>query len=140
MAGDTGPRRIIIGITLIILVGLAFMISRTYNEGGAYYQTVNEVRQSQTDTDQDQVRVAGWVVEDSLDYEEDGSELSFRLEDPGGDEQLPVIYSGTRPDEIYEQPQVVIEGIYDGDKFQADTIMFQCPSRYEEELEEERNQ
>ncbi|SDM35287.1 cytochrome c maturation protein CcmE [Halarsenatibacter silvermanii] len=138
MAGDSGPRRIIIGTTLIILVGLAFMISRTYDEGGAYYQTVNEVRQSQTG--QDQVRVAGWVVEDSLDYDEDGSELFFRLEDPGGDEQLPVNYSGTKPDEIYEQPQVVIEGTYDGDKFQADTIMFQCPSQYEEELEEERNQ
>ncbi len=136
MPEDTGPRRIIIGVTLLIVVLLAFALARNLGDRGVYYLRVAEVLEGEEAAGQP-TRVAGLINEESIDYREEEELLSFTVRDPGGENHLPVEYSGEMPEAITEQEQVVLEGSMEEEAFQAARLMFQCPSQYEEELENE---
>jgi cytochrome c-type biogenesis protein CcmE len=77
------------------------------------------------------VRVAGFVVGESIVWEPRDLHLAFELTDESG--QLSVVYKGARPDMFRDEAEVVVEGKMGPDGvFEARTMMLKCPSKYEE--------
>lgn len=127
--------RIIIGIALI--VGLASYLAFTgFEEGRAYYLTCDEVAADRANLVDTNIRLAGNVVEGSI--ERDGDILLFDLEYEGV--TYPVRYVGLDPvpDTFKDGVEAVVdgrlnaEGLFVGEKIQA-----KCASKYEADYSEE---
>ncbi len=136
MAVDSGPRRILMGISLLILVLLGFAVAQNYESEPVYYITVSEALQRE-EASEDITRVAGFVNAESITWISAEERLEFEIFDPGRENSLPVIYSGDKPENIDQQEEVVVEGYIQNGTFQAQRILFQCPSEYREELDEQ---
>ncbi len=72
-----------------------------------------------------------------VSYEHDGSDLEFEIADrEGGDESLPVRYSGIVPDPFRDGREVIVtgrlseEGVFVAEK---DSLITKCPSKFSEE-------
>ena len=48
-----------------------------------------------------------------------------------------VVFNGPKPDQMREGAEAILEGKYDGEVFQAQSLLLKCPSRYEEGTVEE---
>jgi len=103
---------------------------------GAYYMTVSELQGRGASIVGERVRVSGTVVEGSEDWRPQEVTLRFTIADENG-AQLPIVFSGPRPDNFQRAASAIVEGelLPDG-SFQAETLLLKCPSRYEEEPEE----
>ena len=72
-----------------------------------------------------------------VSYEHNGSDLEFEIADrEGGDESLPVRYSGIVPDPFRDGREVIVtgrlseEGVFVAEK---DSLITKCPSKFSEE-------
>jgi len=72
-------------------------------------------------------------------FERDGSELNFEITDrEGGEETLPVSYTGVVPDPFRDGREVIVtgkltsEGVFVAEK---DSLITKCPSKFAEEAE-----
>ena len=52
-------------------------------------------------------------------------------------ERMPVVFNGPKPDQMREGAEAILEGKYNGEEFQAQSLLLKCPSRYEEGTIEE---
>jgi cytochrome c-type biogenesis protein CcmE len=122
------------GLVLIALV-ITLMVQATVSTA-AYYMTVSELHDRGAGLIGERVRVSGIVVDDSEDWRPQEVTLRFRIADENGS-QLPIVFSGPRPDNFQRAASAIVEGelLPDG-SFQAETLLLKCPSRYEEEPEE----
>jgi cytochrome c-type biogenesis protein CcmE len=76
------------------------------------------------------VRVGGDVVPGSIIHGGPGEPIHFRITD--GTSELEVVYSGVLPDIFTDGRHVIVEGLYRaGQPVQADSVLTQCPSRFE---------
>jgi cytochrome c-type biogenesis protein CcmE len=118
---------IIGGVVVAVTVGyLVFVAARG---AIAYYVTVAELRESGLSGRN--VRVAGNIVEGSIVWDPRGMRLAFDLVDGSG--QMPVVYSGPRPDMFRDGAELVVEGRLSAEGiFEAHTLLLKCPSKYEE--------
>ena len=125
---------IIAGLLLVGLV-IALMVQATMSTG-AYYMTVGELNHKGASIIGERVRVSGTVVDGSEDWRPEEITLRFSIADEKG-AQLPIVFSGPRPDNFQRAASAIVEGelLPDG-SFQAETLLLKCPSRYEEEPEE----
>jgi cytochrome c-type biogenesis protein CcmE len=125
--------RFAIGIG-VVLVAIAYFAFAGYNEGKAYYKTIDEVTALGPEDSAKRLRVAGLVKEGTIDR--DGMRLQFLLvQDVHSMEHtLPVRYVGTAPipDTFKDRAEAVVEGkrLPDG-TFEADHIQAKCASKYE---------
>ena len=78
------------------------------------------------------IRVGGRVV-DPIQYQtEPQMILSFNVKNPaGGEEIVPVVYRGLKPDMFAAGRDVLIDGDYLSGTIQAAKLQTQCPSKYE---------
>jgi cytochrome c-type biogenesis protein CcmE len=116
------------GGILAVAVGLLMYVSL----GGAvnYYLTVSELLDKGSELYGERVRVAGKVVNGSVEWDSVALELSFVIVED--DDELPVVYGGAKPNGFEEDSNVLVEGEYHADgMFQANTIILRCPSKYE---------
>ncbi len=116
------------GGILAIAVGLLMYVSL----GGAvnYYLTVSELLDRGSELYGERVRVSGKVVNGSVEWDSVALELRFVIVE--GDNELPVVYGGAKPNGFEEDSNVLVEGEYHSDEvFQASTIILRCPSKYE---------
>lgn len=127
--------KFIIGGLLLIGLVAALMVQATMSTG-AYYMTVSEVQSRSASLVGERVRVSGTVVDGSEDWRPQEVTLRFSIADENGS-QLPIVFSGPRPDNFQRAASAIVEGelLPDG-SFQAETLLLKCPSRYEEEPEE----
>lgn len=125
-----GPHyRFLIG-GIIVAVAIAFLLFTNLRSSTVYYVTVKELKAQGANLRGQQVRVAGTVNGDTLRWQIGGTTLRFDMVE--GDETLPVIYEGSVPDAFAQSDTVVVEGEYSLEGiFLADTLIVQCPSRYE---------
>lgn len=128
------------GILLLLFVGyLSVQMVQATRTTGAYYMTVAELHTQGTELYGQRVRVNGNVVEGTEDWDANNVILRFSISDENseGDETLPIVFFGPRPDNFQRAASAIIEGelMPDG-TFQAETLLLKCPSRYEEEPEE----
>ena len=126
---NRGKRLKIIGGAVVIVLTVAYMVFSAAKGSAAYYLTVEELFEKGP-SDQN-VRVAGLIVDDSITWRDRDLVLEFQIADDSG--TLPVTYRGPRPDMFKDGGEVVVEGKYVGDEgFDAQTLMLKCPSKYEE--------
>lgn len=120
------------GLTAALAIG--YLIWSAAGEATAYYMTIPEIvsRGPSPRT----MRVAGTVVEGSIDWEPRDFRLQFEIMDEHSDAdggRLPALYHGPRPDMFREGADVVLEGKYtSAGLFEANQMLLQCPSKYEE--------
>jgi cytochrome c-type biogenesis protein CcmE len=116
------------GGILAVAVGLLMYVSL----GGAvnYYLTVSELLDRGSELYGERVRVAGKVVNGSVEWDSVALELRFVIVED--DDELLVVYGGAKPNGFEEDSSVLVEGEYHSDEvFQASTIILRCPSKYE---------
>lgn len=133
-SGGINLKFVIGGLVLVALV-ITLMVQATVSTG-AYYMTVSELHSRGQSLVGDRVRVSGTVVDGSEDWRPQEVTLRFNIADENGS-QLPIVFSGPRPDNFQRAASAIVEGelLPDG-SFQAETLLLKCPSRYEEEPEE----
>jgi cytochrome c-type biogenesis protein CcmE len=121
--------RFAIGIT-IVLVALVFFAVSGFQEGKAYYKTIDELAEMGESAYDERLKIAGFVAEGSI--RRNGTEVTFQLEQEG--KTLPVKYVGSSPvpDTFKDGSEAVVEGTYhENGTFEAIKIQAKCASKYE---------
>jgi cytochrome c-type biogenesis protein CcmE len=118
----------------VILAALGYFAFVGYQEGKAYYKTIDEVAAMGDAAADKRLRVAGVVQPGSIVRE--GRELSFTLAQLGEDvtHTMAVAYTGTQPipDTFKDGADAIVEGHRQPDgTFHADHIQAKCASKYE---------
>ena len=121
-----GRMRLIVGGAIILLV-LAWLIYSNIEGSTAYYLTVGELMAG--GPSERMVRVSGFVVGQTIDWDPQGMTLRFEIADESGG--LPVLYEGIRPDMLQDGAQAEVEGRYTTNGvFEATAVLLKCPSKY----------
>jgi len=126
-------RRFAVGIG-VILAALGYFAFVGYQEGKAYYKTIDEVAAMGDDALDKRLRVAGVVQPGSI--ARDGRDLTFTLAQLTDDatQTMMVAYTGTQPvpDTFKDGADAIVEGHRQPDgTFHADHIQAKCASKYE---------
>jgi cytochrome c-type biogenesis protein CcmE len=129
-------RKFIIGGAIIAAV-VIYMIVSAAQGAAAYYMTIEEIQAH--GPSRRNIRVAGFVVGESIVWEPRDLQLAFDVIDDSG--TLSVTYSGSRPDMFKDGAETVLEGRYTSKGvFEAETIILKCPSKYEEAVRDKESQ
>lgn len=137
---QSGRLKFIIGG--IVLVGaIAFLVVNAMSGNTQLYKTVEEFYGDKSRLVGRDLRVAGWVVGDSINYEQVdamNSRLEFDivddLEAPGNRLHI-LVLNEPKPDLLQHEAQALVEGRADENGvFTAipGGLMLKCPTRYEE--------
>jgi cytochrome c-type biogenesis protein CcmE len=111
-----------LGLVAIIVGFLAFNLS----DALVYYRTPSEVlEQAQVDAD-DRMRLGGQVVPGSVAETSDG--VDFQVTD--GNAAIAVIHTGAPQQLFQEGIGVVVEGVWDGERFHSDTMIIKHDEQY----------
>lgn len=115
----------------VILIAIGYFAFAGYQEGKAYYSTIDELNSMSDGGQGRRLRVAGIVEPGSI--ERDGKNVAFTLTQDA-EHTLPVYYSGSQPvpDTFKDGSEAVVEGKRRSDGvFEADHIQAKCASKYE---------
>jgi cytochrome c-type biogenesis protein CcmE len=114
---------------LIVAVAVGYLVFVAASGSAAYYVTIAELYER--GPSQRNVRVAGYIVGESILWEPRDLRLEFDMVDESG--RMTVVYSGSRPDMFRDEAELVVEGkLLPEGVFEARTLMLKCPSKYEE--------
>ena len=126
----------------VVLIGaIAFLVVNAMSGNTQLYKTVEEFYADKSRLVGRDLRVAGWVVGDSINYEQIdsmNSRLEFDIVDdlnaPGNRLHI-VVHNEPKPDLLQHEAQALVEGRADQNGvFTAipGGLMLKCPTRYEE--------
>jgi cytochrome c-type biogenesis protein CcmE len=116
----------------ILAVAVSLLVYASLGGAVSYYLTVSELLDKGSELYGERVRVAGKVVDGSIEWDADALELRFVITE--GDDNLSVVFGGARPSGFKEDSDILVEGKYRSDNtFQASAIIMKCPSKYEPE-------
>ena len=120
---------------LIIAAAVLLLLGTSLRSSTVYYLTVKELTSRGAAADGQRVRIAGLVDRESVDWEPGSSVVRFDLVE--GEATLPVVYEGRVPDAFAQADSAVVDGELSPDGvFVADSLVVQCPSKYEAQLTE----
>jgi cytochrome c-type biogenesis protein CcmE len=128
-------RRFIIG-ACIIVAAVSYLVFTGIRETSVYYFTIDEFLLQRDAMAQEDVRVAGRVGVETVDWNPTTLDLRFELGDFAGGDGVPVTYNGILPDMFAEGRDVIVEGTFVGGTLEAHTLLTSCPSKYEAEVPE----
>jgi len=121
----------------LLIIGIAiYLVVSSVSSSGAYYLTVGELEAKARAgaLHGRNVRVAGKVIGDTVDWDAESMSLRFSIQDETG--TLKVLYRGPKPDNLTDGADAVVEGKLGKDGvFHAKTLLLKCPSRYEDSSE-----
>jgi cytochrome c-type biogenesis protein CcmE len=126
---------------VILIAALAFLVVNAMSGNTQLYKTVDEFYADQSRLVGRDLRVAGWVVGDSIQYtqvDSMNSRLEFDVVDDLNDPVQAlhiVVLNEPKPDLLQHQAQALVEGHANNNGvFQANPggLMLKCPTRYEE--------
>lgn len=126
---------------LVLVAAIGFLVINAMSGSTQLYKTVNEFYADQTRLTGRDLRVSGWVLGDSIKFEQlddTTSRLEFQIVDdiknPG--QRLTIVaMNEPMPDLLQHEAQALVEGHADGEGvFMANSggVMLKCPTRYEE--------
>jgi cytochrome c-type biogenesis protein CcmE len=122
----------------VVIIGAIFYLALSgFQEGKAYYRTLEELDALGPSADGKRLRVAGIVSDGSIQRE--GAQVTFQLEQEH--RRLLVRYTGESPvpDTFKGGVEAVIEGERRADgSFEADQIQAKCASKYEAEYGDQK--
>ncbi len=127
--------KFIVGGVLIALA-IFYLIYTGISSNSAYFLTVDELYAKGDVMHNRTVRVAGMVDAETIDFDNRDLILAFDVTSDSG-ERMHVVFNGPKPDQMREGAEAILEGKYNGDEFQAQSLLLKCPSRYEEGTIEE---
>jgi len=117
------------GVTLVIVVALAYLAYTGVQESKSYYVTIKELQGMGDSAYTKRLRVAGNVQPGSI--KRNGTRVEFVLVEQ--DRTLPVIYAGTEapPDTFKDNSQALADGSFGKDGvFHAKGLQAKCASKY----------
>jgi cytochrome c-type biogenesis protein CcmE len=115
----------------VIALAIVYLIFAATQSTASYFLTVEELHDKGSTIHDQNVRVSGKVMGDSVDFNSRDLILQFEIAGESG-ETLPVVFNGPKPDQMRHDAEAIIEGKYDGNEFTAQELLLKCPSRYEE--------
>jgi len=112
----------------VLLVAFAGFTMASFKETLTPY-----VSYDQAQTLKRTVQVAGGLVPDTTDYDENIQALLFTLHDPETGEQLRVRYKGLKPANFEEAVSIVAIGDFNSGEelLEAEKLLVKCPSKYQ---------
>ena len=116
----------------VIIGAVLYLALSGFQEGKAYYRTLEELDTLGPNTSGQRLRVAGIVTDGSI--RRNGTEVTFQLEQEH--RRLVVRYVGDQPipDTFKDGVEAIVEGERQADgSFEADQIQAKCASKYEAE-------
>ena len=126
---------------VVLLAALTYLVVNAMSGNTQLYKTVGEFYSEQARLIGRDLRVAGWVVGDSIAFTQIdalNSRLEFDIvddiENPGQTLHI-VVLNEPKPDLLQHKAQALVEGRADSNGvFQANPggLMLKCPTRYEE--------
>jgi cytochrome c-type biogenesis protein CcmE len=150
-----GRLKFIIGGALIIAATIYLIITST-RANAQYFFTIDELKsRGQSMVDQN-VRISGAVVGDTIQYDPKTLALSFTIANVPADNKeieaqgglaavlhaavadpsrtrMQVVYEGPKPDLLRDEAQAIMTGHIGSDNvFYADELLLKCPTKYEE--------
>jgi cytochrome c-type biogenesis protein CcmE len=150
-----GRIKFIIG-GLLIIAAIAYLIITSTRANAQYFFTIDELlSRGQTMVDQN-VRISGAVIGDSIQYDPEDLSLHFTIANVPADNKqieaqgglavvlhdavtdpartrLDIVYTGPKPDLLRDEAQAIMTGHIDNDHvFYADELLLKCPTKYEE--------
>jgi cytochrome c-type biogenesis protein CcmE len=117
------------GVTVLILVSLAYLAYTGVQDSKSYYVTIKELQGMGDGAYSKRLRVAGNVVPGSI--KRSGTHVDFVLKE--NELTLPVSYSGTEapPDTFKDDSQALADGSFGRDGvFHAKQLQAKCASKY----------
>jgi len=119
---------VVAGLILIIVLGYLFYLS--FGSSVSYYVTVSEFFARGTELHDTNLRVAGEIANNSVEWNAEDLELRFVITE-GGDDMM-VLYRGAKPSNFKAGSSILVEGKYYADGvFRASQLILKCPSKYE---------
>ncbi len=125
-------KKLIIGVALGVGL-LIYLLATGLGGSSVYYITVSELKAQGPSIYGKTVRVAGRVVEGSIQWDPQTMTLTFEIADESG--KLPVVYHGPRPDMLRDGAEAVVEGRYTQEgvfRVNPKGLFLKCPSKYQE--------
>ena len=124
-------KRYLVGGGILVLT-VGFLVSMSLGSSVSYYLTVSELLDGGSEFYGENVRVAGKIVDNSIEWDAEDLELRFTITEGGNN--LPVVYYGAKPSSFKAGSNILVEGEYRLDKtFYANVLLMKCPSKYEPE-------
>jgi cytochrome c-type biogenesis protein CcmE len=125
---------------VIIVAAIVFLVVNAMQGNTQLYKTVDEFYAEQTRLEGRDLRVAGMVIGDSIQFTQidaTTSKLEFEIVDDAnnpGQRMRVVAYNEPMPDLLQDHAQAMVEGHYADGAFQVNEggLMLKCPTRYEE--------
>ncbi len=152
-----GRLKFIIG-GLLILIAIVYLIISSTKANAQYFYTIDELKsRGQSVVDQN-VRISGAVVGDSIQYDPQTLALSFTIANVPADNKqieaqgglatvlhdavtdpartrMQAVYMGPKPDLLRDEAQAIMTGHISNDGvFYADELLLKCPTKYEEAI------
>jgi cytochrome c-type biogenesis protein CcmE len=125
----------------VLIAALVYLVINAMSGNTQLYKTVDEFYADKTRLVGRDLRVAGWVVGESIQYtqiDDTNSRLEFDIVDDldNPDQALHiVVFNEPKPDLLQHEAQALVEGQADSNGvFEANPggLMLKCPTRYEE--------
>lgn len=127
---------------VILMAAIGFLVVNAMSGNTQLYKTVNEFYADQNRLTGRDLRVAGWVVGDSIEFTQidtTTSRLEFDvvddLSDPNAARLHIVAMNEPMPDLLQHEAQALVEGHAEADGVfyaNAGGLLLKCPTRYEE--------
>jgi len=141
---------------VVILAAVIYLIFSATKANAEYFMTVDELKAKGVSTVNQDVRISGAVVGDTIRYDANTLTLTFDVAQVPGDQKevdaqgglaavlhaavvdpnrarLRVIYNGPKPDLLKNEAQAIMTGRLDANgAFHADELLLKCPTKYQE--------
>ena len=128
---------VIVAISILVLI-MVFLVIAGGIKNSMPHLTPEQLVVYEDELDKG-VRVDGFVVENSIEYDMATLRLAFAIRGLDRKIKVNVLAHIVKPDAFEEGKGVIIEGIYDKERnlILASKILTKCPSKYESDLNAE---
>jgi cytochrome c-type biogenesis protein CcmE len=121
---------------VMIALAIVYLIYTGIQSTAAYFFTVDELYARGEAIENRTVRVAGKVDAETIEFNNRDLTLTFDVVSENG-QRMHAVFNGPKPDQMREGADAILEGKYNGEHFETQSLLLKCPSRYEEgEIEE----
>jgi cytochrome c-type biogenesis protein CcmE len=117
------------GLGIVLVAAVGFLLFKGLTEASVFFLNVDEAVERQDELGSDRFRIQGYIVSDSVATE--GEYVDFQLTYAG--ETAQIRHHGNPAEVLHPETPVVLEGAWNGDRFESDLLLNKHDEVYEEE-------
>lgn len=123
-----------IGGGIIAAAALGFLLFSLFNTSTPYVLTLSEFSSQRNSYAGKQIRLEGYVAQDTIDWTSMDYPLKFILQDENQNNGITVFYKGEKqdPNKFIEGIKIMIQGKFSKGIFFANSISYECPNEYKD--------